>query len=82
MQKRNEFKIENAIMIDTAVIDWETIKIMYLLPSSHKPNQKKKIFTILVLEFNIYLSEMERLSKQKINKVIKDMNNTKISKFN
>lgn len=42
MQKRNEFKIENAIMIDTAVIDWETIKIMYLLPSSHKPNQKKK----------------------------------------
>ena len=84
MQKRNEFKIENTIMIDNAVVDWETITIMYLLPSSHKPRQskKKKKFTILVLEFNIYLSEMERLSKQKINKVIKDMNNTKISKFN
>ena len=42
MQKRNEFKIENAIMIDNAVVDWETITIMYLLPSSHKPRQSKK----------------------------------------
>lgn len=60
---------------------------MYLLPpvAISPDNQKRKnkiyIFTILILEFNTYLSEMERLSKQKINKLIKDMNNTKISKL-